>query len=254
MAAENVRPPFFIYIAFFIKCLILGHFFRSITRGHIELENLHRTTRSSEIRRKTGQGAAILQRPCNRHKCLGVRMGAVFALAKTFIDLSLDEIEKLLESKYYEVPIGGVCVMDFQARHKKTTQIRRKELFDLYAGGDKDYKGHEFIRRFAGQLRSAIPDIQIVEVALLIQADDSVAWKHTLSGTHKAENMCDEQNRCQHNIYLAPFLSFGILIADVSLFLLMFFFSKSSVYFSAYSSSVLKRSKASMWGMWPSPF
>ncbi len=58
----------------------------------------------------------------------------------------------------------------------------------VHAGG-KDYKGHEFIRRFAGQLRSAIPDIRVVEVALLIQADDTIAWQRTLSGTHEADMM-----------------------------------------------------------------
>ena len=58
----------------------------------------------------------------------------------------------------------------------------------VHAGG-KDYRGHGFIRRFVGQLRSAIPDIQVVEVAILIQADDTIAWQRTLCGTHKADMM-----------------------------------------------------------------
>ena len=57
-----------------------------------------------------------------------------------------------------------------------------------HAGG-KDYKGPEFVRRFARQLRSAIPDLRVVEVALLIQAGDTIAWQRTLSGTHEAEMM-----------------------------------------------------------------
>jgi len=81
---------------------------------------------------------------------IGVRMGHVFDLAKEFIDLPLDEIERLLESDIHEaraveeferveVPAGprsprtgAVSVMNKQASRKKTTPERRRELFDLY--------------------------------------------------------------------------------------------------------------------------
>ncbi len=63
---------------------------------------------------------------------IGVRMGQVFTLAKEFIDMTPDEIEKLLESKIHEVRAGGCSIMDKQARRKKTTDTRRKELYDLY--------------------------------------------------------------------------------------------------------------------------
>ena len=63
---------------------------------------------------------------------IGVRMGQVFSLAKEFIDMPPDEIEKLLDSKIHEVRAGGCSVMDKQARRKKTTPERRKELYDLY--------------------------------------------------------------------------------------------------------------------------
>jgi 3-methyladenine DNA glycosylase AlkD len=63
---------------------------------------------------------------------IGVRMGKVFALAKEFMDLPLDEVEALLESPIHEARVGAVSVMDFRARDKKTTAERRKELFDLY--------------------------------------------------------------------------------------------------------------------------
>ena len=62
----------------------------------------------------------------------GVRMGQVFALAKEFIDMPLDEVEKLLESPVHEARVGAVSIMDFQARSKKTNEARRKELFELY--------------------------------------------------------------------------------------------------------------------------
>ena len=63
---------------------------------------------------------------------LGVRMGQVFALAKEFMNMELDEVEKMLESPIHEMRVGAVSIMDFQARSKKTTDARRKELFDLY--------------------------------------------------------------------------------------------------------------------------
>ena len=63
---------------------------------------------------------------------MGVRMGQVFALAKEFIEMPLEEVEKLLESPIHEARVGAVSIMDWQARSKKTTEERRKELFDLY--------------------------------------------------------------------------------------------------------------------------
>jgi 3-methyladenine DNA glycosylase AlkD len=62
----------------------------------------------------------------------GVRMGQVFALAKEFMDMPLDDVEKLLDSAVHEARVGAVSIMDFQARSKKTTEARKKELFDLY--------------------------------------------------------------------------------------------------------------------------
>jgi 3-methyladenine DNA glycosylase AlkD len=73
---------------------------------------------------------ALLGAPGDRF--LGVRMGQVFALAKQFLDLPPGEIEKLLESRIHEVRVGGLSIMDKQARRKSTPASRRQELFDLY--------------------------------------------------------------------------------------------------------------------------
>jgi hypothetical protein len=62
----------------------------------------------------------------------GVRMGAVFELAKAYVDMPVGELEKLLESPIHEVRAGGVSIMDKDARRKKTGQSRLKELCDLY--------------------------------------------------------------------------------------------------------------------------
>ena len=68
----------------------------------------------------------------NDDAILGVRMGQVFALAKEFVSMPLDEVETMLESPIHEMRVGAVSIMDFQARSKKITDERRKELFDLY--------------------------------------------------------------------------------------------------------------------------
>lgn len=54
--------------------------------------------------------------------------------------------------------------------------------------GNKDYKGHEIIKKFVEQIRSAIPDICVGKVSLLSQADDMITWQRTFSGKH-VENM-----------------------------------------------------------------
>jgi len=63
---------------------------------------------------------------------MGVKMGQIFALAKEFMDMPLNEVEKLLDHTAHEARVGAVSIMDFQARSKKTSDGRRKELFDLY--------------------------------------------------------------------------------------------------------------------------
>ncbi|HSL43482.1 MAG TPA: DNA alkylation repair protein [Anaerolineales bacterium] len=63
---------------------------------------------------------------------MGVRMGQIFALAKEFIDMPPDEIERLLESPIHEVRVGAVSIMDWQARRKKISDEQRKILFNLY--------------------------------------------------------------------------------------------------------------------------
>ena len=66
------------------------------------------------------------------NKFLGIRMSQLFELAKKFTDMPLLEIEKLLNSDYYEARMGAVCIMDFQARNKKINPAQKKELFSLY--------------------------------------------------------------------------------------------------------------------------
>jgi len=68
----------------------------------------------------------------SKNKFIGVKWGSVFSLAKKFSGMSLVEIVKLLDSPFYEVRLGAVSIMDYQARDKKISAGQKKELFDLY--------------------------------------------------------------------------------------------------------------------------
>lgn len=66
------------------------------------------------------------------NKILGVKIGKIFPIAKRFTDMPLTAVEQLLDSSYYEVRLGSVSIMDFQARRKGITPEQQKALFDLY--------------------------------------------------------------------------------------------------------------------------
>ncbi len=63
---------------------------------------------------------------------IGVRMGAVFDLAKTALDLPSGELESLLEQPTHEVRALACSIMGKCAARPKTTDDRRDELYGLY--------------------------------------------------------------------------------------------------------------------------
>ncbi|QEC45264.1 DNA alkylation repair protein [Pseudobacter ginsenosidimutans] len=63
---------------------------------------------------------------------MGVKMGNLFSLAKTFIDMPPDQLEILMESPIHEHRAGAMSIMDKQGRSNKTSPRRRKELYQLY--------------------------------------------------------------------------------------------------------------------------
>ena len=63
---------------------------------------------------------------------IGVRMGAVFDLAKTALDLPVAELEALLELPTHEVRALACSIMGKSAAHRRTSSERRAELFELY--------------------------------------------------------------------------------------------------------------------------
>ncbi|MBU8597546.1 DNA alkylation repair protein [Shouchella clausii] len=81
--------------------------------------------------------------------CLGLNMRTVFQIAKQFTDMPLTEIEQLLENDYYEVRMGAVSIMDFQAKKKKLTDEHRQALYDLYIQRHDRINNWDFVDRAA---------------------------------------------------------------------------------------------------------
>jgi 3-methyladenine DNA glycosylase AlkD len=63
---------------------------------------------------------------------IGVRMGAVFDLAKTALGLPAGELEALLEQPTHEVRALACSIMGKSAAQRKTDESRRTELYELY--------------------------------------------------------------------------------------------------------------------------
>lgn len=70
--------------------------------------------------------------PLKGDKFIGVRMGTIFNLAKEYMNMSLPEIEKLLEDEIHEVRVGALSIMGKKASQAKTTADELKGLYKLY--------------------------------------------------------------------------------------------------------------------------
>jgi 3-methyladenine DNA glycosylase AlkD len=82
-------------------------------------------------------------------KHFGVKFGDVFKTAEEFSALPLKEINKLLDNDFYEVRMGAVSIMSFQAGNKKTSEEKKKELFDLYLQRHDRLNNWDFVDRGA---------------------------------------------------------------------------------------------------------
>jgi predicted ester cyclase len=50
-----------------------------------------------------------------------------------------------------------------------------------HAGG-KTYKGRAFVKRFVRELRKSIPKLRVVEIEILLESGNTVAWRRALAG------------------------------------------------------------------------
>ena len=82
-------------------------------------------------------------------KAYGVRFGDIFKTAEAFLQMPLHDIETLLDSDYYEIRMGAVSIMDYQAKNKTTTEVTKKALFDLYLKRHDRLNNWDFVDRGA---------------------------------------------------------------------------------------------------------
>ncbi len=87
-----------------------------------------------------------------------------------------------------EEQIKFACKHLIEQRELEVISIIFSTGYIVHAG-DKRYSGHKFIKRFAGQIWSAIPDIKVLRIEFLTQTDNIIAWQRTFRGTHKANMM-----------------------------------------------------------------
>ena len=63
---------------------------------------------------------------------IGVRMGAVFEIAKAHAGLSLADVDALLDRDEYEVRMVAVALLDFKARDRRIDDAGRRELYEMW--------------------------------------------------------------------------------------------------------------------------
>lgn len=80
---------------------------------------------------------------------IGVRMKHTFDTAADFTDMPLDEVERLLDSPYYEARLGAFSILDFKARRKRTTDAERREMFEIYLRRHGSIDSWDFVDRAA---------------------------------------------------------------------------------------------------------
>jgi len=56
----------------------------------------------------------------------------LFALAKEFQKLPLNEVEKLLQEEDENHRLGAVAILDWKARNKKTTEAEKHSIYQVY--------------------------------------------------------------------------------------------------------------------------
>jgi 3-methyladenine DNA glycosylase AlkD len=95
-------------------------------------------TADAFVARLRGEASELERRKYRRYfperhdEFMGVRMGAVFAAARDFAGMDLNQIERLLENDAHEVRAGAVRIMAEQAKARATTDAKLQALAALY--------------------------------------------------------------------------------------------------------------------------
>jgi 3-methyladenine DNA glycosylase AlkD len=98
-------------------------------------ENLTAESVESQLRAAADEGerSKILRRMTDDETAvIGVRMATVFSIAKTHTGMALEEVERLLARKEYELRMAAVSVLDFKAQKRRITPDDRRELYEVW--------------------------------------------------------------------------------------------------------------------------
>ena len=104
----------------------VDHSARAFTKRLMALQD-HEELRKIQRYFKSGEGEYG-----HGDRFIGVRMGSIFALAKEFADMRVEEIESLLDNDIHESRVGALSIMAKQYSLRTTTDDGRKALYDLY--------------------------------------------------------------------------------------------------------------------------
>ncbi|MGC0144722.1 DNA alkylation repair protein [Pseudactinotalea sp. Z1732] len=86
---------------------------------------------------------------------VGVRMRDVFDLAKSATDLPVSSVPDLLASRWYEVRMVGVSILDFKARRRGLSEQDRRALYEVYLDNHHLLTAWDFIDRAAPRVVGA---------------------------------------------------------------------------------------------------
>ncbi len=111
--------------------------------------NFRKTLKSLQSDKEYKKISRYFDADGKENQIIGVRMKNIFDLAKEHTEMPLKEVEKLLESPFYEARMGAVSILDFKARKKNITESDHKKLYDLYLSRHDRINTWDFVDRAA---------------------------------------------------------------------------------------------------------
>lgn len=111
---------------------------------------------------------------------VGATVPEVRRVCKTYKDLSLAEIEKLLESPIHEARLGAVIVMAEQAKRAKKDEAQKKALYDLYLRRTDRINNWDIVDSSAPQVVGAYLQDKSRDILYKLAGSESL-WERRIS-------------------------------------------------------------------------
>lgn len=105
------------------------------------LQDLRSEAERAKIRRRLPDESGL--------EPLGVRMKDVFETAKARTGVPLTQVPDLLASRWYEMRMVGVAILDFKARRRGLDDDGRRALYEVYLGHHDLITAWDFVDRAA---------------------------------------------------------------------------------------------------------